>query len=141
MACLNSFPGLVHRQEWLATIDGVAYVNDARADTALAVAKALSSYEDVYWIAGGGPEDQGREAVEPFLDRVRHRSPMGESAADLARALEMAGAAARDDMVEGAVVLLSPGAAPPASFENFSTLGDAFRDLVEALPGEREDEP
>jgi UDP-N-acetylmuramoylalanine--D-glutamate ligase len=141
MACLNSFPGLVHRQEWLATIDGVAYVNDARADSPLAVAKALSSYEDVYWIAGGGPEDQGWEAVEPFTDRVRQRYPLGESAADLARALETAGAAARDDMVEDAVVLLSPGVPPLASFADFSALGDAFRELVDALPGERDDEP
>ena len=141
MACLNSFPGLVHRQEWLATVDGVAYVNDARADTRRAAAKALSSYEDVYWIAGGAPEDRGWGAVEPFLDRVRQRYPLGDDAADLAQALEMAGAAARDDMVEDAVVLLSPGAPPPASFADFSALGDAFRDLVEALPGERQDEP
>ncbi len=141
MACLNSFPGLVHRQEWLATIDGVAYVNDARADTALAASRALSSYGDVYWIAGGGGGDEDEEeAVEPFLERVRQRYPLGDSAADLARALETAGAAARHEMVEGVVVLLSPGSPPPASFEDFAALGDAFRELVEALPGERQDE-
>ena len=141
MACLNSFPGLVHRQERLATIDGVAYVKDARADTALAASRALSSYGDVYWIAGGGGGDEDEEeAVEPFLDRVRQRYPLGDSAADLARALETAGAAARHEMVEGVVVLLSPGSPPPASFEDFAALGDAFRELVEALPGERQDE-
>jgi len=138
MACLNSFPGLVHRQEWLATIDGVLYVNDARADTPRALAKALSSYEGIYWIAGGLADDQ---AVAPFFDRVRQRHPMGESAADLAQALEMAGVAARDDMVEDAVVLLSPGSPSPAPFADFSALCDIFRDLVDALPGERDDEP
>ena len=37
----------------------------------------------------------------------------------------------------GAVVLLSPACASFDQYRNFEIRGDAFRDLVNALPGER----
>ncbi|MEE8499568.1 MAG: hypothetical protein V3S27_03265, partial [Kiloniellales bacterium] len=38
---------------------------------------------------------------------------------------------------EGAVVLLSPACASFDQFDDFEARGEAFRALVEALPGER----
>jgi len=150
---MKSFPGLAHRQELLAVIDGVAYVNDSKATNGEAAARALACYGDVYWIAGGRAKDGGVEAAQPYLDRVRHAYLIGEAANDFAHKLEReipvtvsgelssaVGEARANALAEtgvGAVVLLSPACASFDQFENFESRGEAFRDLVDALPGAR----
>ncbi len=69
---LASFPGLAHRQELVATIDGVRYVNDSKATNADAAAKALVCYDDIYWIAGGQAKEGGIASLGPS---VRPRAP------------------------------------------------------------------
>ena len=153
IAGMGSFQGLAHRQELLAIIDGVAYVNDSKATNGEAAARALACYGDVYWIAGGRAKDGGMEAVRPYLDRVRHAYLIGEAANDFARNLESeipvtvsgelssavgeARANALAETGDGAVVLLSPACASLDQFDNFESRGEAFRDLVDALPGAR----
>ena len=58
---------------------------------------------------------------------------------DLETALQAARAAAIADGRPGAVVLLSPAAASFDQFASFEARGERFRDLVEALPGNRTD--
>ena len=148
-----SFKGLAHRQELLAVIDGVAYVNDSKATNGESAARALSCYGNVYWIAGGRAKDGGIEAARPYLDRVRHVYLIGEAANDFARNLESeipvtvsgklqsaVGEARESALAEtgdGAVVLFSPACASFDQFDNFESRGEAFRDLVDALPGNR----
>jgi UDP-N-acetylmuramoylalanine--D-glutamate ligase len=155
MACIQSYPGLVHRQELLAVIDGVAYVNDSKATNPDAAARALACYETVYWIAGGRPKSGGLDAVGPYLDRVRHAFLIGEAAdafaealagkaeasvtGTLAEAVAEAHALAHAETRPGAVVLLSPACASFDQFKDFEARGEAFGALVEALPGEREE--
>ena len=155
MACINSYPGLVHRQEPVAIIDGIGYVNDSKATNAAAAARALSCYDAVYWIAGGRPKEGGLKAAEPFLGNVRHAFLIGEAAmefsqfldgrvpmtvsGDLKTAVGDARALAKKEKAEGAVVLLSPASASFDQFDDFEARGDAFKDLVEALPGKRLD--
>ncbi len=149
VAGIASYPGLAHRQERVAVIGGVAFVNDSKATNADAAARALASYDAVYWIAGGRPKEGGIEAVMPYLDRVRHAFLIGEAAQVFAAALgnrvpvtvsgtleaavEAAAARARDEAVPGAVVLLSPACASFDQFTDFEARGDAFRRLVEGL--------
>jgi UDP-N-acetylmuramoylalanine--D-glutamate ligase len=146
---IRSFRGLPHRQERVADIDGVAYVNDSKATNAAAAARALSSYPSVYWIAGGRPKEGGLNGIEPYLSSVRHAFLIGEAeqlfaeqladkveftrCGTLAVALSAAHAAARKDGLSGAVVLLSPACASFDQFKNFEARGDAFRALVERL--------
>jgi len=151
LSALRSFPGLPHRQELLAVIDGVTYVNDSKATNGEAAARALACYGDIFWIAGGRAKQDGIEATKPYWERVRHAYLIGEAANDFARALdpcvpvtvsgELAGALgqARQGAINetDAVVLLSPACASFDQFDNFESRGDAFRDLVDALPGER----
>ncbi len=152
-AAVGSFPGLPHRQELIATIDGVRYVNDSKATNADAAGKALACYDDIYWIAGGVPKEGGIAALAPFFPRLRHAFLIGQASdafaatleghvafsrcGALAPALAAARAAALAEHRPGAVVLLSPACASFDQFANFEERGDAFRRLVLDLPRAR----
>ncbi|MEX0758111.1 MAG: UDP-N-acetylmuramoyl-L-alanine--D-glutamate ligase, partial [Tistlia sp.] len=87
-AALRSFAGLPHRQELIATVEGVAYVNDSKATNLDAAAKALACYDAVYWIAGGRAKEPGLGALEPLLGHVAEAFLIGEASASFAEALE-----------------------------------------------------
>jgi UDP-N-acetylmuramoylalanine--D-glutamate ligase len=156
VACMRSFPGLAHRQELIAVIDGIAYINDSKATNAAAAAKALACYDNIYWIAGGQAKHGGLSGLEPYFARIAHACLIGEAEADfaaaldgkvafsrcgeLSRAIEMARELALGNRQGGAVVLLSPACASFDQFANFEARGEAFRTAVEALPGERGDD-
>ena len=146
---IRTYPGLAHRQEQIATLDGVSYVNDSKATNPDAAARALACYDAVYWIAGGLPKEGGLKALEPHFLRVRHAFLIGEAAdsfarelegrvaftksGDLANAVGQARTHARKEGLENPVVLLSPACASFDQFSDFEARGDAFRHLVEAL--------
>ena len=122
-----------------AVIDGVQYVNDSKATNPEAAAKALSSYDDIYWIAGGRAKEGGLEALHPYLPRVRRAFLIGEAAERLAGQLvghvdtEICGdldtaVAAAAVAADGkkAVVLLSPACASFDQFASFERRGEAF---------------
>jgi UDP-N-acetylmuramoylalanine--D-glutamate ligase len=148
-AGLPEFKGLAHRLEPVATLDGVQFVNDSKATNPDAAARALSSYEDIYWIAGGRPKDAGLDPVLPWLDRVRRAYLIGEAADAFARTLaeripctqsgDLAAAlrqAAKDAWAErrgGAVVLLAPACASFDQFRDFEERGETFKALVAEL--------
>jgi UDP-N-acetylmuramoylalanine--D-glutamate ligase len=151
VAAIRSFPGLAHRQELVATIDGVRFINDSKATNADAAEKALACYQAIYWIAGGLPKAGGITSLTPYFGRLRHAYLIGTAAeefaatldgsvgytrcGDLATALSAAAEEARRDAVPGAVVLLSPACASYDQFAHFEARGDAFRALVAQLPG------
>ena len=157
-ACLRSFPGLAHRQEAMEVVDGVLYVNDSKATNTDAAAKALASYDRVYWIAGGRAKEGGQAALEPLFDRIVHAFLIGEAAEAIASLLEgkvdhsicgdletavaraqaLAAAEVKAGRDERPVVLLSPGCASFDQYRNFELRGDAFRAAVTALPGRHE---
>ena len=154
-ACLRSFPGLAHRQERVAVIDGIAYINDSKATNADAAGKALACYDAIYWIAGGRAKNGGLTGLEPFYPRIAHAFLIGEAEAGfadalagkvsvtrcgtLAKAVPAAHERARAERKPGAVVLLSPACASFDQFADFEARGDAFRAAVSALPGVRDE--
>jgi UDP-N-acetylmuramoylalanine--D-glutamate ligase len=71
MEGLRTYPGLPHRQERVAALGQVTYVNDSKATNADATARALSSYDNIYWIIGGQAKEGGVAPLEPCFDRVR----------------------------------------------------------------------
>ena len=148
---LRSFPGLAHRMEQIGRRGGVLYVNDSKGTNADATARALSSFADIYWIAGGKPKSGGITSLEEFFPRVRKAYLIGEAAQEFAATLEgkvpyeISGtldaaipAAARDaecEAITDAVVLLSPACASFDQYRNFEIRGNAFRELVLGLDG------
>jgi UDP-N-acetylmuramoylalanine--D-glutamate ligase len=127
------------------------FVNDSKGTNADATAKALASFNDIFWIAGGKPKEGGITSLAEFFPRIRKAYLIGEAAADFATTLEgkvpyemsatldkAVPAAARDAEASGltdAVVLLSPACASFDQYRNFEIRGTRFRDLVLALDG------
>jgi UDP-N-acetylmuramoylalanine--D-glutamate ligase len=147
---LRSFPGLAHRMEQVGKRGNVLFVNDSKGTNADAAAHALSSFADIFWIAGGLPKAGGITGLSEYFPRIRKAYLIGEAAHEFAGTLgevphEMSGtldvavaSAARDAEASGLhdpVVLLSPACASFDQYRNFEIRGGRFRDLVNALPG------
>ena len=146
---LKTFAGLPHRQEVVALVDGVTFVNDSKATNADATEKALRCYDPIYWIAGGRAKAGGIASLAPLFPRVRHAFLIGEAADDFAdtleghvaltlyedleTAIEDAGEMALKEKLPGATVLLSPACASFDMFKSFEQRGDTFRAEVNAL--------
>jgi UDP-N-acetylmuramoylalanine--D-glutamate ligase len=145
---LRSFPGLAHRQELVATIDGIRFVNDSKATNADAATRALACYENIVWIAGGIAKSGGITPLAEYFPRIAKALLIGRDApafaAELAghgvpheiaetldRAVPAALAAAR--ATDAGVVLLSPACASFDQFSGFEARGARFRDLVGLL--------
>jgi UDP-N-acetylmuramoylalanine--D-glutamate ligase len=147
---MQSFPGLAHRQNIVATLGSVTYINDSKATNDQAAGVALRTYDPIYWIAGGKPKEGGYKDCEKYLDHVRHTFLIGEAQdvmglwlQDKVKAftrcgtLEQAVAAAHEmaqtEKLDKSVVLLSPACASFDQFKNFEQRGDAFVALVKKL--------
>ena len=151
VAGLKSYPGLPHRQERVASVGNVIYVNDSKATNADATARALSSYRDIYWILGGQAKEGGVAPLAPWFDRIRHAFLIGEATelfaaqlegklaysrcGDLRSALDAAHQRAQREAHGTAVVLLSPACASWDQWQSYEHRGDAFRAMARALPG------
>ena len=150
-AGLASFPGLKHRMQPVGRRGGTLFVNDSKATNADAAAPALSSFERIYWIAGGLPKEGGIASLGGFFPKIAKAYLIGEAApafaatlgeavpfeiADtLERAVADAAADAEKDGSGGIAVLLSPACASFDQYKNFEVRGDAFVKHVAALPG------
>ena len=149
-AGLRSFPGLKHRMQPVGRRGQVVFVNDSKATNADAAAPALSSYDRIYWIAGGLPKEGGIASLAPLFPRIVKAYLIGEAAPAFAatlgeavpyeisdtldKAVAHAGAdAARDD--RPAAVMLSPACASFDQYKNFEVRGDAFVNHVATLDG------
>ena len=146
---LTSFPGLEHRQQLCAVLDGIPFVNDSKATNPDAAAKALASYPRIVWIAGGRAKDGGFAALNPVLSNVVHAILIGEAAeametwldgrvpvsraAGIEDAVTQSLALAKRDGARGPVVLLSPACASFDQFSDFEARGCAFARAVSAL--------
>ncbi len=147
----SSFPGLAHRMEQVARKGHVLFVNDSKATNAEAAAPALSSFEHIYWIAGGLPKEGGIESLRGLFPRIAKAYLIGEAApafsatlgeavpyeisGTLAAAVDHAAADAAAGGAGEAVVLLSPACASFDQFRNFELRGEAFRQAVHAIDG------
>ena len=144
---VTAFAGLPHRSEWLAEIDGVAWINDSKGTNPGATRAAIEGMDRPLILLAGG---QGKGADMSVLrDALRQRVGLailfGEDADrlqqawqgccaiervdDLAQAVELARSRAR----AGDAVLLSPACASFDQYPNFAERGEHFRRLVEAM--------
>lgn len=151
---IRSFPGLAHRMEPVASHRGVSFVNDSKATNADAAARALGSFDRIYWIAGGRAKSDGIDALNGFFPQIVKTYLVGEAqdrfastleghvpyvrAEEIERAVELAAQDALADGHEAPCVLLSPACASWDQFASFEARGDAFkRAVMSFLEGQR----
>jgi len=148
---LVSFPGLAHRMQEVGRKGGILFVNDSKATNADSASKALASFHDIFWIAGGKPKTGGIVSLAEFFPCIVKAYLIGEAACAFAKTLEgkvpyeISGvlsvaidAATRDAEASGLknpVVLLSPACASFDQYPNFEVRGKAFHEIVLAIPG------
>jgi UDP-N-acetylmuramoylalanine--D-glutamate ligase len=150
-AALETFTGLPHRMERVATHNGVMFVNDSKATNTDSTAPALAAYPPegngprIHWIVGGLPKEDGLGATEAHLANVKAAYTIGEAGPRFAELLagrvpvtnaEMMCAALREAMAAAApgdVILLSPACASFDQFKDYEQRGERFRQFVDAL--------
>ncbi len=145
-AGLQSFKGVAHRLEEVASREGVLYVNDSKATNVASTLVALDAFTQagVHLILGGQGKGQDFDALrEPVERSCRAAYLIGEDAPAIAEALkgasvpvyecdalERAVAAASGAAAPGDVVLLSPACASFDQFADFEARGERFRELA-----------
>jgi UDP-N-acetylmuramoylalanine--D-glutamate ligase len=142
---LRTFAGVAHRLERVAVRSGVTWINDSKATNVASTLVALAAMNaPVHLIAGGrGKQQDFSPLAAPVAAHCRAVYLIGEAAGDLEAALKDTGvpllgtgdlehavASARDAVVPGDVVLLSPACASYDQYPNFEARGDHFRALA-----------
>jgi UDP-N-acetylmuramoylalanine--D-glutamate ligase len=143
-----------HRNRLVATVGGVAYVDDSKATNPHAAAASLLAYPRVVWIVGGQLKgvdisdlaalvaDRLAGAVLLGVDRAQVAAALARHAPDvpvvdvsrtddgaMAEVVRAAAALGRP----GDTVLLAPAAASKDMFRSYEHRGDAFAAAVGAL--------
>ena len=144
-AGLRSFPGLPHRMERVATLDGVLYVNDSKATNPTSTAPALAAFDRIHWILGGQAKTDDLDACRPGFGHVARAYTIGDATELFAELLERELPVERSGTLEAAVksaaaqakrgetVLLSHACASFDQFKDYEDRGARFRAAVGAL--------
>jgi UDP-N-acetylmuramoylalanine--D-glutamate ligase len=143
-----------HRNQFVATVAGVDYINDSKATNPHAAYASLTAYPKIVWVAGGqlkgvDVEDLVRQvaprltaAVLLGVDRdeiaqalTRHAPSLPVVSVDRTDdgAMGEVVAAAAQLAQPGETVLLAPAAASKDMYHGFDERGDAFAAAVRAL--------
>lgn len=145
---LADFQNAAHRMEPVATIDGVAFVNDSKGTNVDATAYALASYKQpIIWIAGGIDKGNDYSVLYPTTDtQVKMLICLGVDNEKLKKAfggripqiketkdIREAVAWGLEYGKAGDVVLLSPACASFDLFKNYEDRGNQFKAAVEAI--------
>ncbi len=158
---ISSFPGVAHRLQYVAEINGVRYINDSIATAPERVMAALKVYEQqrqpLVLIAGGRDKHlpweacaerivrqahalillgEATELINNAVSAARERVPAAEQTLQATyRATSMADAvrSAADLARPGDVVLLSPGGTSFDLFIDFADRGEQFASQVRKL--------
>jgi UDP-N-acetylmuramoylalanine--D-glutamate ligase len=144
---VREFPGLEHRTQWVARINGVNWFNDSKGTNVGATLAAIEGLPGRHVLIAGG---QGKGAdFQPLRtiagQRLRAVVLIGEDAEKIAQAIDQVVPVKIADDMDDAVhlaagfarpgdnVLLSPACASFDMYRGFAHRGEVFMKAVEAL--------
>lgn len=163
---LRTYTPGAHRGTVIATVDGVAYVDDSKATNPDSASAALGAVGSAVWIAGGDLKGADVNAlVAQHASRMRAVVLIGIDPAPFTTALstyapqvpvqwiDPAGYGSAEDVMAEAVrrahdyatagdaVVLAPAAASIDQFRNYAERGEAFGAAARALATDEESTP
>ncbi len=147
---VTTFTGVVHRLEYVDTVDGVRYVNNSMCTNVAAFEKSLEALPEPKVVIAGGVfkgDDVTPLAEAVVKNNVRALVLIGRSGPDIADAARAAGYGnvhlassmqyalqqAKLLAQEGDTVLLAPACASFDMFRDFEDRGDQFKAAVRDL--------
>lgn len=143
------FKGLEHRMEFVEEVNRVQIINDSKGTNSDATEKALLSYDNIYWIAGGLPKSNGINDLLYIFHKVKKAYLVGTAKHAfsefmtqhhlpniICKDLEDATKQAFQDSImdtQPNVILLSPACASWDEWPNFEVRGDNFKKYIREL--------
>ncbi|OUV07039.1 MAG: UDP-N-acetylmuramoyl-L-alanine--D-glutamate ligase [Alphaproteobacteria bacterium TMED87] len=144
---LSSFHGLSHRQEIVGQYSNILFINDSKATNWASALQALSSYNNIYWVAGGISKGSYPEDFKLYSKNIKKAFLIGQSANEISDFLNNknipniihssledatlnAWEQANRDNNTQSTILLSPACASMDMFKNFEERGEAFVSYV-----------
>ncbi|MCP5369442.1 MAG: UDP-N-acetylmuramoyl-L-alanine--D-glutamate ligase [Rickettsiaceae bacterium] len=144
---LPQFKPLEHRMEYLGVKNGIKYYNDSKATNVSACICALSSFSNIYWLAGGIFKEKNLYELDIYLKNVRIAYLFGQDSNifaeylsnkieykifnNMTEAFVQAKIDAETDKLEDAIILLSPACSSFDQFKNFQDRGNNFKKLYD----------
>jgi UDP-N-acetylmuramoylalanine--D-glutamate ligase len=144
-ASLGDFEGVEHRLEFVATVNGVDFINDSKATNVNATWYALECMEKpVIWIVGGTDKGNDYKILRDLVKRkVKAIVCLGVDNEKIHQAfgdliekivdtnkMEITVSASYELADVGDVVLLSPACASFDLFENYEDRGSQFKEAI-----------
>lgn len=144
---VTSFPGLEHRTEYVATVNGVDYYNDSKATNVDATAKALTAFNKpiILLVGGRNKGNDFKPLAQSVNKQVKAVIGFGEVGREILEAIPSGTLKEYAETVDGAValaselaepgqvVLFSPSCASFDAFNSYAHRGEVFKRAVLAL--------
>ncbi len=145
---LSNFQNIAHRLEYVASVHGIAFINDSKATNVNSTWYALGHYDKpIVWIAGGVDKGNNYDVLKPLVkEKVKALICLGLDNRKLHEAFEglvdvIVDTESIDEAVweayyaakKGDTVLLSPACSSFDLFENFEERGELFKNAVKKL--------
>lgn len=144
---LETFGGVEHRIEYVKTVKGVAYYNDAKATNCESTKTALNSFnEPILLILGGLDRGHSFDELTEAMSNVKKVACYGETKmrikdycdkinkpCEVFDNLEQATNYLIKMAQKGDVVLLSPACASWDQYEKFEDRGDEFKKIINSI--------
>ena len=147
--CLKTFVPLPHRMEVVFSSKNILVINDSKATNGFSTAAALSTYKNIYWIAGGLSKEGGLGEALKKLGNIELIYLIGSSAKFFNKQISKVNPKIITKefiKVEEAIkeifnkisriknkkitILFSPAAASFDQFKNFEHRGEHFKRLI-----------
>ena len=148
-SAIESFVGLPHRMEPIYVSKKFTIINDSKSTNGESTSAALSSFDNIFWIAGGEPKSDGIGQAKKYLKKVNEVFLIGKSTSyfeneirkhapklkvsisfTLDQAIQDAIECSNRSKLNDCVILFSPSAASFDQFKNYEDRGNYLKKII-----------